>query len=69
MKVILLKDIENLGKRNEIKEVAVGYARNFLIPRGLVQLATAENMKWLKSQKQEESQKAEEELKKAFIFQ
>ena len=64
MRVILLKDIENLGKKNEIKEVAAGYARNFLIPKGLVQLATAENMEWLESKKQEEAEKAEEELKK-----
>lgn len=41
MKVILQKDIPNLGDAGEIKEVADGYARNFLIPRKLVLPATA----------------------------
>ena len=40
MKVVLLKDIKNIGKCNEIKEVNEGYARNFLLPQGLVELAS-----------------------------
>lgn len=35
MKVVLRKDVANLGKAGEIREVADGYGRNFLIPRGL----------------------------------
>jgi large subunit ribosomal protein L9 len=41
MKVILLQDVETLGKKWEVKEVADGYARNFLIPKALVKPATA----------------------------
>lgn len=64
MKVILLQDVENLGKKYEIKEVKNGYARNFLIPQGLVKPATKEALKWLESQKKIEELKAVEELKK-----
>lgn len=63
MKVILLQDIENLGKKYEVKEVKDGYARNLLIPKGLVKIATEEAVKWAEVQKEIESKKAEEELK------
>ncbi|MBI2942217.1 MAG: 50S ribosomal protein L9 [Chloroflexi bacterium] len=42
MKVLLLHDVPNVGRAGEIKEVAEGYGRNYLIPRGLARLATAE---------------------------
>lgn len=64
MRVILLKDVEKLGKKYEIKEVADGYARNYLIPKGLAKLATEEALEWLSSQKEILEKKAEEELKK-----
>lgn len=44
MKVILKENIENLGHLGDVKDVAPGYARNFLIPRGLVIAATAHNL-------------------------
>ena len=48
MKVILEKDVKNLGKKGDIVEVAEGYGRNFLFPRGLASEATAGNLKRLK---------------------
>lgn len=51
MKVILKKDIANLGKTGEIKTVRDGYGRNFLLPRGLVESATPGAMKaWKNSE-------------------
>jgi large subunit ribosomal protein L9 len=41
MRVIFLQDVKGQGKKGEVKEVSEGYARNFLLPKGLVQLATA----------------------------
>ncbi len=64
MKVILLQDVENLGKKYEVKEVKEGYARNFLIPNNLVKPATGQALKWLEIQKEIETKKAEEVLKK-----
>lgn len=68
MQVILLEDIEKLGKKFDIKEVANGYALNFLIPKGMAKKATKETLKWLKTQKEILAKKAEEELKKTQDF-
>jgi large subunit ribosomal protein L9 len=48
MEVILLKDVEKVGLRGEVVNVARGYARNFLLPRNLAELATAGRVKELK---------------------
>jgi large subunit ribosomal protein L9 len=45
MKVLLLKDVYKLGRAGDIKKVADGYGRNFLIPQGLAVLATAGALK------------------------
>ena len=62
MKVILLENIDNLGKKNEIKDVPAGFARNFLIPKGLVLIATQENIKKLEEEKNKEQEKSSKEL-------
>lgn len=63
MKVILLQDVEKLGKKYEIKEVKPGYARNFLIPKSLAKQATKQVIKWAEMQKEIETRKEEDELK------
>jgi len=68
MRVIFLKDIDKLGKKYEVKEVKAGYARNFLIPKGLAKPATKIALKWLEVQKEIEAKKAEEELKRIQDF-
>jgi large subunit ribosomal protein L9 len=42
MKIILLQDVKKIGKKNEVKDVPDGYARNFLIARGFAKTATGE---------------------------
>jgi large subunit ribosomal protein L9 len=65
MKVILLQDVEKLGKKFDVKEAKDGYARNFLIAKGLAKPATKEALEWLAVQKEIIEKKAEEDLKKA----
>jgi len=60
MKLILKEDIQGLGKAGQIINVKDGYARNYLLPRGLALLADERNLKLLEYQKK----KFEEEAKK-----
>ena len=66
MKVILLNDVKNVGKKGEVKEVSDGYARNFLIRQGLAVAATSASVDVLKGQKAEEA-KHQAELKEEAI--
>ncbi len=67
MKVILNEHIPNLGERGQILEVKPGYARNYLIPKGLAYEATpanlarfgAEQKRWLAKQEKEKASAAE----------
>jgi large subunit ribosomal protein L9 len=65
MKVILLQDIEGLGKKYEVKDVKNGHARNLLLPGKMAKPATKEALKWLADQKEVIEKEAEEDLKKA----
>ncbi|KPJ71285.1 hypothetical protein AMJ50_02655 [Parcubacteria bacterium DG_74_3] len=64
MRIILLQDVENVGKKYDVKIVKAGFARNFLIPKGLAKPATKKAMKWLQAQKEKYLAKIEEDLKK-----
>ena len=64
MKVILLEDVKKLGKKWEVKKVPDGYARNFLIPSGLVKIATKEELGKLEVMIGQKAQEATVELQK-----
>lgn len=64
MRVILLKDIENLGKKWEVKEVADGYARNALLPSGLAKIATPQAL----SEAEHEQEKAAKEDERELLY-
>jgi large subunit ribosomal protein L9 len=51
MKVILAKDLENVGRAGAVVDVKTGYGRNYLLPRKLAVLATAKNIRQLEHQK------------------
>ncbi len=62
MQVILLKDVKNLGKKDEIKKVSDGYARNFLLKQNLAKIAGKTELENLEKKKKEESLKIEKEI-------
>jgi len=61
MKVIFIRDITGKGRKGEIREVAEGYARNFLLPRGLALLATPAVIKQAETLIRKESQRQDVE--------
>ena len=63
MKVILQQDVRGQGKKGQLVDVSDGYARNFLLPKKLAVIATAENLNTMKQQ--EKARKAQEAAEKA----
>lgn len=66
MKVFLIQDVPNLGKKGEVKEVNDGYARNFLLPKNLVCTTDdprSKNIIQENSAKKTEAKKQQNELK------
>ena len=65
MEVLLLKDVDQLGQAGDIKKVADGYARNYLMPRGLAVMATPGAIKQADLQRESESRRKAHELSEA----
>lgn len=65
MKVILLTDIKNVGKKDTLLEVSEGYANNFLLKKGLALIANEKNLNLLKQKKGSEEAKAAREKQAA----
>lgn len=60
MKVIFLADVKGTGKKGEVKDVADGFARNFLLAKGVAVEANAKNMSDLAGKKASEQHKLDE---------
>lgn len=65
MKVILLKDVKELGKEGELIDAKHGYARNYLFPRNLAIEATPANLRKWKAKQQQEEEREQEEKEEA----
>lgn len=63
MQVILLQDVKGQGKKGEVVEVNEGYARNFLIKKGLAEAATANKLNEIKQKKASQEYHKAEEIK------
>jgi large subunit ribosomal protein L9 len=64
MKIILIRDMENLGKVGDIVNVKDGYARNYLIPEGIALPATDSNVRRVKNELQSLRKKAERQIQR-----
>lgn len=68
MKVILKQDVKGLGKKDEIINASDGYAKNYLIPRGMAVEATTGNLNETKNKQQAQVEKKKRELEIAKDF-
>ncbi len=68
MKVILLEDVKNVGKKGQIINAKDGYARNFLFPKNLAIEATDINLKNLENAKKKKEEKEKEILEEAKVL-
>lgn len=78
IQVVLKEDVENLGRSGEVVRVRPGYARNFLVPRGVAVLATRGNLKQVEHERQialkkveklrKEAEEVAEKLKKVVVM-
>lgn len=64
MKVILLQNIKNLGRKWDVKEVSDGYARNFLLPKKLTEIATKTELQKIEKLKEKEAIEEKKDLEK-----
>ena len=65
MKVVLLQDVKDIGKKDQVVTVSDGYARNFLLPRKLAKEATAAAMSDVKAKESARAHHKREEIKAA----
>ena len=65
MKVILIKDVQNLGHTGDVKEVSGGYAKNFLIPGGYAKVATESIIKKADEMRAQRDKEIQVEFEKA----
>jgi large subunit ribosomal protein L9 len=73
MKLLLRTDVDGLGKRGDLIEVADGYGRNYLVPRGLAMAATAgitdqaDSMRRARDERENRQRAASDEVAKALV--
>ena len=68
MKVILQQEVKKVGKKGDILEVSEGYARNFLLPKGLAVQATSTNLNAVNQQKKSEERKQQQAVDEATLM-
>lgn len=59
MKIILLRDVPNVGKKYEIKDVSDGFGRNFLLARNLAEIATTQTIQNIEKKRMQDKQMKE----------